>query len=64
MHRHFNGIKTAALLGLLTGLILAAGWLFGGQTGLLIAFVIALVMNGVSYFFSDKIALRAMRAHP
>ncbi len=64
MHRHFNGVKTAALLGLLTGLILAAGWLFGGTGGLLIALVISLVMNAVSYFFSDKIALRAMRARP
>ena len=32
MHRYFNGLKTAALLGLLTGLILAVGWFFGGST--------------------------------
>ena len=64
MHRHFNGLKTAALLGLLTGLILAVGWFFGGSGGVVIAFAIALIMNGVSYFFSDKIALRAMRAKP
>ena len=64
MHRHFNGLKTAALLGLLTGLILAVGWFFGGSTGVVIAFVVALIMNGVSYFFSDKLALRAMRARP
>jgi heat shock protein HtpX len=64
VHRHFNGLKTAALLGLLTGLILAAGWFFGGRTGLVIAFVISLLMNGVSYFFSDKLALRAMAARP
>ncbi|MBO0868778.1 MAG: M48 family metalloprotease, partial [Micromonosporaceae bacterium] len=62
MHRHFNGLKTAALLGLLTGLILAAGYLIGGTGGLWIAFILSLVMNGVSYFFSDKIALRAMGA--
>jgi heat shock protein HtpX len=62
VHRHFNGLKTAALLGLLTGLILAAGWFFGGRTGLLIAGVLSLIMNGISYFFSDKIALRAMGA--
>jgi heat shock protein HtpX len=62
VHRHFNGLKTAALLGLLTGLILAVGWLIGGQGGLVIAAGLSLVMNGVSYFFSDKIALRAMGA--
>jgi heat shock protein HtpX len=64
VHRHFNGLKTAALLGLLTGLILAAGWLIGGRGGLVIALVISLVMNGISYFFSDKLALRAMGARP
>jgi heat shock protein HtpX len=64
VHRQFNGLKTAALLGLLTGLILAVGYLFGGSGGLVIALVISLVMNGVSYFYSDKIALRAMGARP
>ena len=64
MHRHLNGLKTAALLGLLTGLILAVGWWFGGRGGLIIAVLISLVMNAVSYFYSDKIALRAMRAQP
>jgi heat shock protein HtpX len=64
VHRHFNGLKTAALLGLLTGLILAAGYLIGGTGGLWIAFILSLVMNGVSYFFSDKLALRAMGARP
>jgi heat shock protein HtpX len=64
VHRHFNGLKTAALLGLLTGLILAAGWWFGGRGGLVIAVGISLIMNAVSYFYSDKIALRAMRARP
>jgi heat shock protein HtpX len=64
VHRYFNGLKTAALLGLLTGLILAVGWFFGGSTGLVIALVISLVMNGVSYFFSDKLALRSMGARP
>jgi heat shock protein HtpX len=64
VHGHFNGVKTAALLGLLTGLILAAGWFIGGSTGLVIAFVLSLAMNGVSYFYSDKIALRSMGARP
>ena len=62
MHRSYNGLKTAALLGLLTSIILLIGWAFGGSTGLIIAFVVALAMNGVSYFYSDKIALRSMGA--
>jgi heat shock protein HtpX len=63
-HRHFNGLKTAALLGLLTGLILLVGYWFGGSVGLVIAVFIALGMNAFSYFYSDKIALRAMGARP
>lgn len=62
--RHYNGLKTAALLGLLTGMILALGYWFGGSSGLIVAAFISLVMNGVSYFWSDKIALRAMGARP
>lgn len=64
MHRHFNGVKTAALLGLLSAIILVAGELLGGFRGLYIAVFIALAMNGISYFFSDKIALRSMRSYP
>ena len=64
MHSHRNGLKTAALLGLLTALILAVGYWFGGSSGLVIAVVISLVMNGVTYFYSDKIALRSMKAQP
>ncbi|WP_119728315.1 zinc metalloprotease HtpX [Thermomonospora amylolytica] len=60
----FNGVKTAALLGALAALMLAAGWALGGTTGLTIAAVIALATNGIAYFFSDRIALRSMRAHP
>ncbi|HEX5739959.1 MAG TPA: zinc metalloprotease HtpX [Pilimelia sp.] len=64
MHRHHNGLKTAALLGLLSALILTVGYWLGGRGGLLVALVVALLVNGVSYFWSDKIALRAMRAQP
>ncbi|HEX6969324.1 MAG TPA: zinc metalloprotease HtpX [Micromonosporaceae bacterium] len=63
-YRHYNGLKTAALLGLLTALILAVGYWFGGRGGLVFAAFISLAMNGVSYFWSDKIALRAMGARP
>jgi heat shock protein HtpX len=63
VHQH-NGLKTAALLGLLSGLILLAGRAIGGQSGLVIALFIAIGMNGFSYFYSDKLALRSMRAYP
>jgi heat shock protein HtpX len=61
---HHNGLKTAALLGLLTAMILAVGYWLGGSAGLVIAVVISLGMNAFSYFYSDKLALRAMRAQP
>lgn len=57
-----NGVKTVLLLGVLSGLLLVIGELAGGQQGLVIAFVIAAVMNMVSYWFSDKIVLRMYRA--
>jgi heat shock protein HtpX len=64
VHRSHNGLKTAALLGLLSAIILLIGWGFGGSAGLIIAFIVALGINGVSYFYSDKIALRSMGARP
>jgi heat shock protein HtpX len=63
VHQH-NGLKTATLLGLMSGLILLAGRTIGGRGGLMIALFIALAMNGYSYFFSDRLALRSMRAYP
>ncbi len=51
-------IKTTLLLGSIMGLFLAAGWLFGGQIGLIIAFVLATAINMGSWWFSDKIALK------
>lgn len=57
-----NGLKTALLLGLLSGMLLLIGELAGGANGLVIAFVIAAVMNLGSYWFSDKIVLRMYRA--
>lgn len=62
MHRH-NGLKTAALLGGMSALILLVGSFFG-RTGLIIALFVALATNGYAYFNSDKIALRSMRARP
>ena len=63
MHQR-NGLKTVALLGGLTGLILLAGRAIGGSGGVMIALFIALGVNGFSYFYSDKLALRSMRAYP
>jgi len=64
LHRHHNGLKTAALLGLLSALILGIGFGVGGGSGLVIAAIISLAINAGSYFWSDKIALRSMRARP
>ena len=58
-----NGLKTAVLLGVLSAIVLVVGSLFG-RTGLLIALVVALGVNGYAYFFSDRLALRAMHAYP
>jgi heat shock protein HtpX len=57
-----NTIKTTLLLGGLTGLLMLIGGYFGGQQGMVIAFIVALVMNFGSYWFSDKIVLRMYRA--
>jgi heat shock protein HtpX len=54
--------KTALLLGGLTALLLLLGGSFGGQTGLYFAFILAIVMNVGSYWFSDKIVLRMYHA--
>lgn len=55
-------IKTVLLLGLLTGIILVIGQAMGGTQGLAIAFVMALVMNVGSYWFSDSIVLSMYNA--
>jgi heat shock protein HtpX len=59
-----NTFKTALLLAALTIFLLLIGQYFGGQNGLILALLIAGVMNFVSYFFSDKIALAMYRAQP
>src|SRR5262245_28929967 len=57
-----NSLKTVLLLGLLSGLLLALGEMLGGAQGLVTAFGFAIVMNFVSYWFSDKIVLKMYRA--
>ena len=59
-----NTFKTAFLLTALTLLLLFIGRVFGGQNGMLIALIFAAVLNFVSYFFSDKLALAMYRAQP
>ncbi|MDI3419621.1 zinc metalloprotease HtpX [Streptomyces luteolus] len=63
MHRRYNGLKTAVLLGGLSALILVIGSFFG-RTGLIVALFVALGTNAYAYWNSDKLALRAMRARP
>jgi heat shock protein HtpX len=53
-----NVFKTAILLALLTAMLVLLGGAVGGRQGMLVAFFIALVMNFVSYWWSDKIVLR------
>ncbi len=55
-------LKTALLLGAMTALVIVLGGAIGGQTGVVIAFVIAMLMNVGSYWFSDKLVLRMYRA--
>lgn len=59
-----NTFKTALLLTALTLFLLFMGSVFGGQRGLVLAFGLAVVMNFISYFYSDKIALAVYRAQP
>src|SRR5579864_8511858 len=59
-----NTLKTAFLLTFMTLFLMFVGQILGGQNGMIWALVIAAVMNFVSYFFSDKIALAVYRAQP
>jgi Zn-dependent protease with chaperone function len=59
-----NTFKTALLLTAMTLFLLFVGQAFGGERGMVLALIFAAIMNFVSYFFSDKIALAAYRAQP
>ena len=52
-----NNLKTAFWMALLTSVAVAAGYLIGGTAGTVVAFSLALVMNGFAYWFSDRVAL-------
>jgi heat shock protein HtpX len=59
-----NALKTALLLGLMSGLLLVGGEAIAGRQGLYYALGIAAVMNFGSYFFSEKLALMTYNAQP
>lgn len=59
-----NNAKIFGLMAVLTGVFLGAGYLIGGNSGLIIALVFAGLMNFGSYWFSDKIVLKVYRAEP
>jgi heat shock protein HtpX len=57
-----NQTKTLFLIIAMTGVLVWIGGYFGGQSGMVMALALGLVMNGVSYFFSDKIVLASYGA--
>jgi heat shock protein HtpX len=59
-----NFARTALLLAAMTALFLAVGYLIAGEGGAMVAFVIALAMNGWAYWNSDKAVLRMHNARP
>lgn len=59
-----NAIKTVLLLGVLSGILLFAGDMIGGEQGLVVGLFLAVAMNFVGYFYSDKIALSMYGAQP
>lgn len=59
-----NTVKTTLLLAILTAIFIVIGNLVGGQSGMIIALIIAALMNFISYWFSDKIVLAMYRAKP
>ncbi|GAB6901208.1 zinc metalloprotease HtpX [Kineosporia succinea] len=64
MHSHFNGLKTAVLLGGMSAFLMVIGGIFAGRVGLIIAFGISLAISGYQYWNSGKMAIRSMRARP
>ncbi len=59
-----NTFKTAFLLTAMTLLLMFVGRAFGGQSGMFLALIFAAILNFVSYFYSDKIALAMYHAQP
>jgi heat shock protein HtpX len=59
-----NAAKTAVLLAFLGGLFILIGGALGGTSGLVIGLLIGIAFCGGSYWFSDKLAIKAARAEP
>lgn len=57
-----NSLRTAALMGFLFALLTGIGLAIGGRSGLVIGLGLALITNGIAYFYSDKLALSGARA--
>ena len=64
MHSHFNGLKTAALFGSIFSLLLLVGYALGGSTYIWFFALFGLATTAYTYWNSDKLAIRAMRAQP
>jgi heat shock protein HtpX len=64
MHNHYNGLKTALLLGGIFGLLLAIGSVVAGGKYLFVFALFGVAMTAYGYWNSDKIAIKAMRAYP
>lgn len=68
MHRHFNGLKTVLLLGGMWAVLLGIGWAISGATRnsvfIMVFAVMGLIGTAVSYWNSNKLAIRSMRAVP
>jgi len=60
----WNQVKTVLLLGLMSGLVLAVGFFFGGKTGLIFALVLSVLMNFGMFFWSHKLVLAMYHARP
>ncbi len=63
-HHHYNGLKTAALFGVLWAVLLGIGALVAGGRFIFLFALLGLVTTAYSYWNSDKIAIRAMHARP
>ena len=64
MHNHFNGLKTAALFGGIIGLLVLVGYAIGGARYVWVFALLGVGMTAYSYWNSDKLAIRSMRAQP
>lgn len=64
MHNHFNGLKTAALFGSIFALLLIVGYAIGGGQYIWLFALFGLATTAFTYWNSDKLAIKAMRAQP